>query len=278
MTAILWNHGSSDKVMSPTEAAYVAGFVDGEGTITIGKATRRESRAGVAHDAIFSMANTNLPVLKSIVETCGNGKIQVMRQKKTPSHHKTGYRVWFTANQIRHVLPQVRPFLRLKAKQADILLKFLASKVYGKNVDESAWGQWEKWRFDIRTLNWKGIEAPKLEPIVLRPDGRKHGPRTRRKCQLEECGRKHYGQGWCWEHYYEHIIVPGRAATKTPAQYVKACAICEKEFKARRIDTECCSRKCSSRMTYLKTREQRIAYSRERRERDRNQLVGSQVP
>lgn len=175
MASILYNPGSSDRVMSPTEAAYVAGFVDGEGCLTIGRAKRslKHNRAGFSYEALMNISNTNLRALYRIVDMCGNGKIQVQDKRTNPDHAPL-FRIVFSSNQIRRVLPQLRQFLFVKARQADILVEFLASKVGGRNVTLEHWQRWENLRAEVRTLNKRGSVNTSADTLQLRADLRVH--------------------------------------------------------------------------------------------------------
>ena len=148
----------SDKVMSPSEAAYLAGFIDGEGTITIWKARRKDQRGGYRLQPCLSVANTCLAALEAIQQMCGNGRLL---QATNPHHpnHKPGYILKFSSNQIRHILPQVRPYLLIKAKQADYVLEYLASCKKGRNVTDAMRENGHRLRDAVKALNARGIKV-----------------------------------------------------------------------------------------------------------------------
>lgn len=249
MATILANGGSSDKVMAVHEAAYLAGFVDGEGCLTIGRARKEESRAGVTYFAVMTVSSTDLDALMAVMAMCGNGKVQLQDKRSRPEH-RTLYRILWSANQIRHLLPQLRPYLLIKGRQADVLSKFLATKVNGRNVTPENWQQWEVWRAEIRTLNKRGrASAPVAPDGALLPErlsvrGDKRSERPVRTCERVGCARVHYGKGFCWIHYRKFVLRGG------PKVHAKQCVVCGSEFQAKRVDTECCSRKCIDKRYY----------------------------
>lgn len=268
MVWTMFNGGSSDRLLLPTEAAYVAGFIDGEGTLTIGRATRseRDSRAGFSYEALLTISNTDLDALKRIAAMLGNGKIQVSDKRKVLGH-KPAYRILLTPNQIRHVLPQIRPYLLVKARQADVLAMFLATKASGRNVTAESWQQWENWRAEIRTLNKRGLDQTPVAPdgaylperLTVRPDKRRE--RGFRPCGVEGCKRVHYGRGYCWIHYRKFIVRGG------PKNYSKTCVVCGVEYVSKRVNAECCSRKCIDQRYYRANAERIKAQVKANKER-----------
>lgn len=144
----------SPKIMSVAEAAYMAGFVDGEGTITLIRATRKVARAGFRYQPELSIANTCRMVLERVVEMCGNGRICVTSAPHPT--HKLGYKIRFTPNQIRHILPQLRPYLVIKRQQADSLLEFLGFVTIGRHLTDTQYRKVEDIREELQALNRKG--------------------------------------------------------------------------------------------------------------------------
>jgi hypothetical protein len=148
----------SDKVMSPTEAAYFAGFIDGEGSVGIYKAKRKEQRSGYRLQPALSVANTNVEALKTIQRMCGNGRL-IQSTNHAHPNHKPGYILRFTANQMRHLLPQVKPYLLIKAQQAEYVLQFLASMKNGRNVSDEEWAEKHRLRDAVCALNARGVKV-----------------------------------------------------------------------------------------------------------------------
>ena len=146
----------SDKVMTPTEASYLAAFIDGEGTISLYKTRRKENRSGYRLQPNLSVANTDLPALEAIQAMCGNGRI-VQTTNPSKPHHKPGYILKMSPNQIRHVLPQVRPYLLIKGKQADYVLEFLSLNVGGRHLTDASQERADGIRDAVRGLNARGL-------------------------------------------------------------------------------------------------------------------------
>ncbi len=109
--------------LTPTCASYIAGFVDGEGTITLVKTRRPRNTLGFQFQPTFTIPNSDLSVILSIRHDLGNGRIE-MREDANPKH-RTVYSLRFTPRQIRLILPQLLPYLRVKKRQCELVMEYL---------------------------------------------------------------------------------------------------------------------------------------------------------
>lgn len=109
-----YRHGARANDLSPLDAAYFAGLFDGEGSVIL--YMRRTAVAMRIH-----IANTYVPILEWVKETTGVGS--VMAGKKASNVNKAGW--WWACNAeaAESVLRQIRPYLRIKAEQADLALE-----------------------------------------------------------------------------------------------------------------------------------------------------------
>lgn len=103
------------RVLSDMEAAWLAGLFDGEGTIvpTKGKKMR---------DIRMNITNTHLPLLERVLEVTATGRIFDHSKYRTNPKHS---RVWHWncyGTNARELLRQIRPYLIVKAKKADLAL------------------------------------------------------------------------------------------------------------------------------------------------------------
>lgn len=160
----------SKKRMGSTAAAYMAGFLDGEGTVTLIRSTRWKARSGFRYQPCLSLSNTHLGVLEHLVRSCGNGRLVASNHSDTPTH-KVGYHVRFTSNQIRHVLPQLLPYLIIKKQQAVLLLKFLDLRTIGRHLSDDDYLTTEGIRQQLQALNRKGNEPSVAKAVwdAIRP-------------------------------------------------------------------------------------------------------------
>jgi hypothetical protein len=106
----------SAKSLRPEIAAYVAGLIDGEGTITL---TR--SHAGGNRQLMVHIANTELPMLQFVHEQVGAGKIT--RKRAVSERHTPSFCYSIANRQALSVLQQVAPYLRShKCRRARLIL------------------------------------------------------------------------------------------------------------------------------------------------------------
>ena len=103
--------------LASVDAAYIAGLIDGEGTITLS----RKHAADKRHLAI-SISNTEEVLLDFVLRSVGAGKIT--RKKTTKAHLSPSltYAIW--NRQALSLLVQIEPFLRsYKRARARLVLE-----------------------------------------------------------------------------------------------------------------------------------------------------------
>jgi hypothetical protein len=255
LTAILKNYGTSDRELTSSEAGYLAGFLDGEGCLTIGRARREGYRSGWTYVALMMVSNTDLAGLECIAEMSGNGKIQLQDKRGKPTH-KTLYRLIFGAKQIRHLLPQVQPHLLIKRRQAELLMAFLDLKESGQYRTDEYWRECERLRAEIRGLNVRGLKDASADAVVLSPRRFRQGS----PCSVAGCGASRYGQGYCYQHYYARVIKPKNDADKAERGQRIICAICGTGFISRRSKpSSVCSKRCRGKLRYRQNPERHKA-------------------
>lgn len=156
--------------MSATDAAYFAGFVDGEGTISLARTKRREGRVGYRFRPYFSVANCNVDVLIWLREACGNGA--VVRKFSTSRHspmRRESFGLTLGAGQMRAVLPVIRPYLRIKKRQAELLLEFLSISTHGRQLSDAEWKRVITIDYELKCLNRRGTGPIRPTESVVRP-------------------------------------------------------------------------------------------------------------
>ncbi len=105
------------KLLDQTDAAYIAGIIDGEGTVTLSRRHRSENR-----HLVISISNTERPLLEYVLKSVGAGKITGKRTYQ--SHHTASYTYAISNRQALALLAQTFPYLKTyKAKRSDIILR-----------------------------------------------------------------------------------------------------------------------------------------------------------
>ena len=102
--------------MTPTQAAYLAGLIDGEGSITLTRRHRKENR-----QLAVSISNTDFDLLNQVNTIIGAGRIT--RKRTYKEHHKPSGEYRVENRQALALIRQIAPFLlTYKAHRADLVL------------------------------------------------------------------------------------------------------------------------------------------------------------
>jgi len=105
------------KSLDQTDAAYIAGLIDGEGTVTLSRRHRSENR-----QLVVSISNTDRPLLEYVLDTVGAGKITGKRTYQ--SHHTASYTYTISNRQALALLNQIFRYLKTyKSKRSDLILR-----------------------------------------------------------------------------------------------------------------------------------------------------------
>ena len=105
--------------MKKSDVAYLAGLIDGEGCISV---VRYLKRGRTAHVARIQMSLTVKPVLDWVLALTKAGSVQP-KTPRQPNRKKAWLWVVETNRAVR-LLKCVLPFLKIKRKQAENLLRF----------------------------------------------------------------------------------------------------------------------------------------------------------
>ena len=102
---------------SPTELAYLAGFIDGEGTVTVTHARQR-----LAHcvSPVLVVCNTYLPVMEHLRGRFG-GTISKREVKK--AHHRHVYILYWSSRRAVQLMEAVLPYLIIKRRHAELVIE-----------------------------------------------------------------------------------------------------------------------------------------------------------
>ena len=99
---------------------YLAGILDGEGSIGIEHLSPRKNRPKSYYVCRLTVVNTDLILMNWLKDTF-EGQFDT---RKRVEHHKICHRWHIFGHDLEKVLKAVRPFLKLKCRQADIVLKY----------------------------------------------------------------------------------------------------------------------------------------------------------
>jgi hypothetical protein len=100
--------------MSSTDAAWLAGFIDGEGSIV--------SYIGGKYDSVcwrISVCNTDTDAIEKCAAVTGTGKIKKASEPKNDRHKQQWYWIVNAKRDIHAILNQIRPYTVIKSDKID---------------------------------------------------------------------------------------------------------------------------------------------------------------
>jgi len=123
--------------MTKIEKAYLAGFIDGEGSIGIYPDYRHPSN----YRLVLTICNTNKDVIEWVRKV--TKELNCFQELKTTKNYpswqkpkwKDVYSVWFGSGAAKRILKEIFPYLIVKKEHAQIAAKFPINPV-GKHVTE----------------------------------------------------------------------------------------------------------------------------------------------
>jgi len=119
--------------MTKTEAAYIAGLIDGEGSLRIFLANQKRPNGDmytVAHVRLH-VGMTDRPIIEWLHSITGNGSIEIRTQPKHPNW-KTCYVVRWSSGTATPLLKTIMPYLRLKKRHAEIAIEWFRLSKRGR--------------------------------------------------------------------------------------------------------------------------------------------------
>jgi hypothetical protein len=139
------------RLLTVAEAAYLAGLIDGEGTVTLSR-----KHAGEMRQLVVSISNTELSILEFALRSVGAGKLTRKRTSKahhTPSHT---YALW--NRQALSLLAQVEPYMRsYKRDRAQLVLRDYV-RLTPRNGKYTEALHAERTAFEDRVLTCRAVE------------------------------------------------------------------------------------------------------------------------
>lgn len=225
------------RIMSPEEAAYIAGMVDADGSICISKANMPDQKRPQFR-LVLSIANTNFDALAAMQRLMGVGSMQCGYRQNRSIKWKDKGSLTLNSEAALFVIEQIRPYQIIKARQAALALEFITLKRAWSRQNDN-WREQERCYERMQALNARGSAAQK--PYELHRE-----EALQRLCEADGCKSIHYGNGLCRRHYrqvyeqkrsldYRHECQQcGSALSPTSALGTKYCgAACRMKWHRR---------------------------------------------
>lgn len=136
--------------LTEVEKAYIAGFFDGEGTITLRKARRKTDPSRYSISPFLIVGNTHEGVINWLRETTGIG-IVYGGTKPFKDYWARTWRWQVISNQARVLLVDLLPYLIIKKEEAEIVINF--PKMEKRRFDEAIYQKQVECLQTIREIN-----------------------------------------------------------------------------------------------------------------------------
>lgn len=228
--------------MTEVERAYTAGILDGEGWIGIvaevlnGKdGSRRSHRFGVG----VAVSMTDTGAIEYIQRVSGAGCINAERRD---GDHKDTNKWRCQRTKVKALLEEVLPYLRVKQRQASLVIRFLELQDWGKANGHkglalsdvpAALAIYQQ----VRELNRKGKEEKEIELLEF---GVRDGKPRETQCAEFGCEQRRYHKWrWCYTHWLQN---------RDPE--TKQCEQCGAAFETRNVLKRYCSDLCQARHSF----------------------------
>lgn len=136
--------------LSIEDAAYIAGILDGEGSISLGR-----TKDGKRYTPSVTIVNGKVALMRYLVETTGLGHV-IRRDRQDLPNARISYQWQLRLDEVIPFLSQVTPHLRLKQQQATLLMAYMAAR----SQKPANWSEYRAWiRRSLLVLNSRGRDA-----------------------------------------------------------------------------------------------------------------------
>jgi len=116
------------KGMTDLEAAYLAGIIDGEGTLILAHRRRNELRGWESIEPHISISNTDVGLMKYLSQLLGIPFYAI--KEKRSRRWKQSFAISISAfAEIEALLSRVLPFLIIKRRRAEIMLQLVRRRL-----------------------------------------------------------------------------------------------------------------------------------------------------
>jgi len=156
--------------LTETEWAYLAGFIDGDGCITINVGGTKGS-VTPSHRLLLLITQANKEYLEKWCARVGLGRVYAIHSGESPIQGtKQCYNWQMSGRQAEAVLRKVLPYLDIKREQAEIAIKFRTTAgrqggIGGRRVNPSGIIRLrERYAQQLRALKREG------DPLSLEPE------------------------------------------------------------------------------------------------------------
>lgn len=134
-----------------TELAYIAGLIDGEGSIDIHFNKPSKSSPNGQYFVRVTIHITNLPVLEWLRTQFGGS---IYKRKESKTNWKQGYDWKLVAGNAIQLLRKIEPYMKIKKAEALVAIDFSINKP-GQKLTINQWETRKDKRLELQRIkNW----------------------------------------------------------------------------------------------------------------------------
>ena len=144
------------------QIAYLAGLIDGEGCLYIGNVKQGKYGNGLQWHSMLKITSCDEELIIWLENTFGGSKDSRYRWTSKQKFTRPVYNWQATGPMLDYILPIVKPYLIIKKKQCDVMLRYrLTSKNIGsKRLSDEVIAQRLLLMSEMRNLNSRFHEHP----------------------------------------------------------------------------------------------------------------------
>jgi len=115
------------KEYEPIQLAYLAGIIDGEGSIYIGNFSSNLKTGSKYYQTNIEVTNSDKSLIDWLFNTFG-GRIYTYSMKQMPKNARRTYYRWIaTGERVTHLVEIILPYIIIKKRQCEIMISMRAT-------------------------------------------------------------------------------------------------------------------------------------------------------
>lgn len=154
------------KEFTETQAAYMAGLMDGEGTFFIGNHSGNRKNGDKHFQTVIKIASTDKPLTDWLMETFG-GTLNFRTAEKNCKNSRRDVWTWqATSNRLLHICQIILPYLIIKKRQSEIMIEIrntfsdqhnIKGRQHVQNLPKGVLEHRQQLMDELRSLHIRGV-------------------------------------------------------------------------------------------------------------------------
>lgn len=131
------------------DRAYLAGIIDGEGSIVVSKSTGKNGR-NTCYQPFISVSNTEKSLIDWLYSTFGGTVTKYTPSQMAKNCRKQVFKWQVTGKNIDMICALIRPYSTIKVEQIDVMIRLRATYNLRENMSKAKGGGLSKDTLSIR--------------------------------------------------------------------------------------------------------------------------------